>query len=172
MAFSYQTVEKRVADCIRQFDYHAERGACPTNWRSLIKLSDVRFGIDSYNDSFPAKVFNSLQEARKAGFGWAKSFTDLGCIATQDASTSKLRKTWSEALRTDKTWSCNSAAPKSWRTLYWKTIKGCMVEIVKNDNVWEIHLTRNSVPIKIGTTYKNARSAQRAVRKLINEKRI
>jgi hypothetical protein len=160
MAFKYQPVPQRIQDCIRQFDYHASLGNCPTNWRTQIDLSTVRFGIDSYNDNFPAKVFGSWENAKWLGqFGWSLRLEDLACRASKEVGTLELRKQWEIALRSDKTWENNSG-------VFQKTIKGCLVSIHSENGRWRIYLTRNENSSRVGSFYSSLASAKRAVRKL------
>jgi hypothetical protein len=163
LAFSYRPLNQRIADCIRTFDHHAAQGRCPKDWRSQVKLADVRFG--NIYDSFPAKVFGDLDRARAlGGFKWSMTFYDKGCLADKKNSTTVLRAAWSEALKTDPVWT------KFNNRFYRRMIKGVIVEVFENSpGHWEMFLTRSGKSDKLSTKYKNIASAMRAARKLASK---
>ena len=147
---------------IKNFDYHADQGVIPKNWRSKLRLEDARFG--DVEKSVPALVFGSWERARLVGgYKWAGSLIEQGCLSTKFIGATELRKVWEAKLNTDPTWSYLEEF-----STYTKKVKGITFNIIEglNENVG---LYNQNKLLKV---YKNVASAKRAVRKMVQRGEI
>jgi hypothetical protein len=161
------TAEERVQKGIQWLDGSAQRGKISIYWRNKISLKDLR--IADWSKTVVGQLFDG---------DYKKGFRQIGLYIPYDGChlgfvnyprpyrdyTSKLRKAWEEALKTQPSWNL-AYTNDNYISVWTRTVNGVRYVIHEVGDSFTISY-KLAGNLYISNTYKSIDSAKRAVRKL------